>query len=105
MLVNHRFEEVVQRKSSEIIGRTDSELFPEAVAKLFRESDMKVVATGRAQEFVARVPDPHGRRVSIVTKFPVLTEGHASGSVGGIAIDITDLKQSEALLEAEKRLL
>jgi len=83
----------------------DSELFPSPVADLFREGDTKVIAAGRAMEFVARAPDPRGPRISIVTKFPVTIEGQPSGAVGGIATDMSELKRSETLLEAEKGVL
>ncbi|NGZ99080.1 MAG: hypothetical protein CV089_23715, partial [Nitrospira sp. WS110] len=87
------------------LGRTDFEVFPEEVARKFREHDQLVLAQDLPQEFFETAPDPDGTvRDWWSFKFP-FQDCAGKRYVGGVAIDVTDRKRTEAALRvSEERL-
>ncbi|WHZ14505.1 MAG: hypothetical protein OJF52_001344 [Nitrospira sp.] len=87
------------------LGLTDFEVFPEEVARKFREHDQLVLAQDLPQEFFETAPDPDGTvRDWWSFKFP-FQDCAGKRYVGGVAIDVTDRKRTEAALRvSEERL-
>lgn len=103
--VNQVFARRYQITPEQWLGRTDFEVFPEEVARKFREHDQLVLAQDRPQEFFETAPDPDGTlRDWWSFKFP-FHDCAGKRYVGGVAIDVTDRKRTEAALRvSEERL-
>jgi len=81
------------------LGKTDHELFPQNIADRLMENDKEVLASGKMIAIEEETVSPDGRHIHWLSyKFPF--EG-VSGKryVGGIAVDITELKQAEEKLQ------
>ncbi|HEX5055378.1 MAG TPA: PAS domain-containing protein [Gammaproteobacteria bacterium] len=94
-----------QVSRDELFGRTDAEVFPPEIAAQFRDNDRRALASKTGIETVETLTHSDGVvHHSIVSKFPILDETGAPALVGGMAIDITELKKAEfALQESEAR--
>ncbi|MGB3297054.1 MAG: response regulator [Phormidesmis sp.] len=100
--VNQLLEQEFNLQPGEIIGKNDFYLAPEAVAKQVRENDAAVLAKNQHQALVEVVPTPDGvSRYWQVNKFPFIDQ-MGQKYVGGVAFDITALKQLEQRLTIEK---
>ena len=102
LFVNEPAARAFGRYSEELLGRTDEEIFPAATAADFRRNDERARAGGGAVETIETLEHGDGVHHSLVSKFPIPTRAGAS-LIGGIAVDITDLKRRErTLLEADR---
>ena len=92
------------KKKEDWYGKTNDQLWPPETAASFNKGDQEVLSKGRSMEFIESLPHPDGHiRTQMTTKFPVLKD-RESVYLGGIGLDITDLKQTEeALRESEQR--
>lgn len=91
---------VLGRTSQEVIGCSDRILFPNAgQAAALRENDRRVIETGRMEVSEETLDTPgQGRRVFRSAKAPLLMEDGSTRGVVGVAIDITQMKETEARL-------
>ncbi len=103
IFANHLWETVHQKTFRDWYRRTDHDLFPSDLADSRRRSDLEVTHTGLPKQSVY-VQTADGQNTSwLVSKFPVQTATGASGFIGGVAVDITGLSQTEqALAETEE---
>lgn len=103
--LNKAYEERFQVRLANWLGKTDFDVWPPDVAQQFRENDLMVLASGVP---VTVTEDPRMQGVPhafwMAIKFPY-QDSHGKKYVGGIAFDITDLKQAEAELRSERELL
>src|SRR5205085_3516436 len=92
------------RPAGSWIGKTNFDLWPAEYAQQYQETDQIVLTTGKPLEIVEDVPLPDGTaRQFLVCKFP-FRDGSGKAFLGGVALDITDLKRAEqALRESEQR--
>lgn len=101
---NAAFERLFGRSIAEVLGRTDFDLLPAEHAAVTRAHDAQVLSHGQPLQTLELVPDVDGRpRWWQVCKFPFRPEGDRSGRdtlVGGMAVDVTARKESEAALGA-----
>lgn len=87
--------------SSNLIGRTDAEIYPPDMAEEYTRHDRMVIKQGREIEFIESGTHKRGRRLYLVTKFPIY-EGKKTAYIGGIAVDVTrNLATEKALAESE----
>ena len=85
------------------LGKTDFDLFEPQTAREFAKNDQRVHDTGGPVEVEEYVPGPDGFRLCVVQKFPITIRGE-SGYMGGITMDITELREAqEALKKSEER--
>lgn len=79
-------------------GKTDYEVWPSDAAESYRRHDQEVLAEGRAIELIEMVTESNGN-VSwwLITKF-LFQDAGGMRFIGGLGVDITDLKQAEAAL-------
>ncbi|MBE9158536.1 diguanylate cyclase [Nodosilinea sp. LEGE 06152] len=90
---------VVNLSEQEAIGQSIETLFPDALAQAYLQNNRWVLDHQAVLETIEQAPLPDGTtHTYLVRKFPVRSSGVAIASVGGIAIDITELKQTEAAL-------
>ena len=97
LFVNAQFERLLKRPKSDWIGKTDFDVWPEATARRFRSIDEAVLSEGRPQENLSVIEQEDGRRYWLNVKFPV-EHGGGQRLIGGVAVDITDLRRAEEQL-------
>lgn len=103
LLANRAMRAVLGLETSDIVGKTDYELFPRHVADAFRQADRKAIGNRKPIEFQEWAPYNDGDHPHLSVKFPLLDDEGAPYAVGGIATDISKLKQTEAELEQRLR--
>jgi PAS domain S-box-containing protein len=103
MLANRVCTEIFGSPDSEIVGKTDFDVYPEALAQQFSESDKRVIREGQPIQFEER-PGICKNKVYLSVKFPVYDIDSSVLGVGGIATDITGLKQAEEALRRSEKL-
>lgn len=105
VMVNANWLRAVGRQRHEVIGRTTPEVLGDTVAaERIVEHDREVLTTRRPVEYEERVQLPHGERIYLSTRFPLLTPGGEVYGVAGTSVDITErTRQEEALRRSESR--
>lgn len=102
--INELFERCFNMKMADLVGKTDFDVWPQELALQYRENDRAVLAADKTLEIVEVVPNPDGDiRHWLSFKFPY-RDICGQRLLGGIAIDITDRLQAEALEEANDKL-
>jgi PAS domain S-box-containing protein len=96
--LNQRYRETFQSGTQDLLGKTDFDLYPADVAERLQKSDAAVLETRRPLHSVEDVPTPDGVvHHWLVFKFPI-EETPGEWFVGGVAVDITEQKQTEEAL-------
>ena len=90
LMVNKRGASVAGKTPEEVIGKSDYDYYSNEEADDFRKMDLKVTEAGKPITYKLSVKTVDGELTFIDHKFPVNVEGHPN-SVGGIAIDVTDV--------------
>ncbi len=93
IVANRAWEKMFGMPRSEALGRTLDELFSTNDAGRFQATNRQVFETGRTLNFEETVQTAVGSRMLQTHKFPVFDEDGLVGAVGGIAMDITALRQ------------
>ena len=102
---NDAAEKAFRTKRDALYGKTDHEVFPPATAALFAENDRQALANESSLQTIEALEHDDGIvHQSIVSKFSIRGSDGEALLVGGVAIDITELKQAEEeLRESEER--
>jgi PAS domain S-box-containing protein len=79
----------------ELYGRTDDDFFPPDTAAQFRENDRRALEGSAVQTFEALQHPDGAWHHSLVTKFSLPAPDGRPAFVGGIAIDVTELRRAE----------
>ncbi|MBD2232968.1 PAS domain S-box protein [Phormidium tenue] len=96
---NPAWLELVNLTEQEAMGQSVEALFPAALAQNYRQNNQWVLDHQAVLETTEQAPLPDGTtHTYLVRKFPMRAVGAACASVGGIGVDITELKQTEAAL-------
>jgi PAS domain S-box-containing protein len=83
----------------DLLGRTDQEIFTPATAAEFAANDRRVLDSERGIETIETLEHGDGAvHHSIVSKFPIPGRDGTTKLIGGVAIDVTELKQTEEAL-------
>jgi PAS domain S-box-containing protein len=96
--VNRQFEQLFGLARHQVLGKTDDEIFPQAQAAAFRANDAEVLRAGRAIAFEEAALYLDGPHTNIVSKFPLRNAQGVIFAIGGIATDITERREREAML-------
>jgi PAS domain S-box-containing protein len=98
-----RLAELLGHAGESLVGRLNSELADAETAAIVSDQDQQVLEQSRVlrQEFVTSTAD--GRRTFLVHKFPLHDAQGKTYAIGGISIDITELKHAQELAEAATR--
>ncbi|WP_437571730.1 PAS domain-containing protein [Sorangium sp. So ce542] len=102
LLVSRSLEEVVGAAPGSMVGKTDRDFFPPEVAAIYNDVDALVRSSGTPFEAEDPVPHPGGERTYFTIKFPVWGEGIPEGSMAGVSLDITRVKEAEREREAAR---
>ena len=98
MYANAAAERAFEAPLDQLLGLTDAELFSPATAAEFAANDRRVLESGCGMQTIETLEHSDGAvHHSIVSKFP-LPARDGSTLIGGVAIDVTELKQTEAAL-------
>lgn len=96
---NEAAEQAFGTGLSDLLGRTDQEIFTPATAAEFAANDRRVLDSERGIETLETLEHGDGAvHHSIVSKFPIPGRDGNTELIGGVAIDVTELKQTEAAL-------
>src|SRR4051794_21934421 len=89
---------IYHTRMEELRGKTDFDWLPRETARHVRDNDRLVLTTGRPARLVETTPTPDGRTHTwMVIKFP-FEDAAGRRLVGGMAVDVTELKALEAQL-------
>src|SRR5690606_41763015 len=104
IFANTATAEAVGTTPKKLKARTDEELLPAHLAASFRRQDLATLEQGESRQFVEAFELRDGwPRHSLVCKFPIPDATGTPRLVGGIAIDVTDLKTAEEIGRASCR--
>ncbi len=103
--INSAFEQTFSVSKEAVLGKTDESWWPTEFVKHLAENDRAVLEAGTARQLIEKAPLSDGtEREWLVWKFPCFDRDGAT-VVGGVAFDITKLRQSEADLRGQNELL
>ena len=102
--LNKTFRDVVGVHAKEWLGRNAAELFGSEQAQLIRQKDREVLILNDPVEIVEQMNVRGETRFWKTTRFP-FTAPDGQRFVGGIAFDISDLRETEARLREAKETL
>ena len=97
-LVNKRWRADTGRQNEPVIGRMLAQMFSAETARMFAADNQTALASGAALIKEEEIEAPVDRRHFYTVKFPLNNAQGQPDAVGGISMDITDLKRAEAAL-------
>ena len=101
---NDAAERAFRTARADLYGKTDEEIFPPETAAQFRENDRRALAGGSGVQMVETLEHEDGiLHHSVVSKFPIPGPDGKAALVGGMAIDVTDLKRAKQVLEESEQ--
>jgi PAS domain S-box-containing protein len=96
---NSAAEEAFATPLSGLIGRTDLQVFPPETAAEFTANDQEVLNRDCSIQTIETLEHADGTvHYSVVSKFPIPGRDGRTAMIGGVAVDITELKQAEEAL-------
>ncbi|NIA67820.1 PAS domain S-box protein [Pelagibius litoralis] len=99
MLVNQQFQDLYGLQERKLLGDTDFKHFRQSEAEVFNAQDRNVLKTGVPMDVEMEVTRADGDMMfAMITRFPVLDSVGEAIGVGGIHVDITELKEKEQQL-------
>jgi PAS domain S-box-containing protein len=98
MLVNQQYLSLGNWRRDDVIGKSDFDLYPPALAQHLCDNDRYVRESAVPVEFEETIESLEGVRTFIALKVPLMTSGGEVFAVCGIATDITERKEAQALL-------
>jgi hypothetical protein len=105
LLVNRRWEDLLQRPANEVAGKTPYDFFPKQTAEALLAGDRKVLEAGSPLEFEEVLPLGNENRIYAASKFPLRDANGVAYAVCGISFDITERRRAQqALKETQERL-
>lgn len=103
LMVNRRFEEMMNLSRIEVLGKTDFELFPKEYAQSLVAHDQQVLKTEKHLQAEEQVMTSNGETLYFhSSKFPVKNaEGILTG-IAGMSVDLTKRKLAEINLRSSE---
>ncbi|MDI3325945.1 EAL domain-containing protein [Pontibacterium granulatum] len=98
-VVNTRFAEMFNQTPEEVIGQADQAVLSEGLKRLANRSDSQLLESGEPNSYEMDMETSKGELTFLVNKFPIYSDEGDIESIGGIATDITELKNAERRLQ------
>ncbi|MEQ8355731.1 MAG: ATP-binding protein [Kiloniellaceae bacterium] len=103
LLANQQFMELYGFQEPGVIGGTAYDLFPLAEADLISQQDQTVLRTGIPMEAEREITRLDGEKlVCMITRFPVLDSNSQAIGIGGIHMNISEMKEKEKELRVAR---
>ena len=97
-MVNEAYTGTCRQTAGEVIGKTDPDIWPSELAEQYRDEDREVLQTRRKKLFANHVETSSGPQFFQTFKSPIFNEKGAVVGTAGVAMDVTDQKRAEAVL-------
>lgn len=105
LLVNEYYEQATGIMKEQILGKTDLDVMPEDVARRIMADDQEVMQKSKIKRYEEEVPHPDGSlHTYMTTKVPLYDENGIVYAMCGLAADVTELKNTQAELQAAKEI-
>ncbi len=101
-MINEPFAAACGLTIEESIGKTDIDIWPEALAKGYMADDREICLSGQKKHVEEAIATPVGEKWHLTYKTPIFDECELVIGTAGIALDITERKQSEVALRQER---
>jgi PAS domain S-box-containing protein len=98
--VNRRFIEFFGTSEDKIIGRVDTDIWPGEAARRSRKDDSRVLADGKGLRLIEAVTQEDDVHEYLTIKFPITDISSPSKLLGGMSIDISDMRRTESAMRA-----
>ena len=103
LLVNQQFRDLYGLQEQTLVGDNAFDHFRQSEAEVFRAQDGMVLKTGVPMEVESEVTCANGEKVfAMITRFPVRDFAGSPIGVGGIHVNITDMKEKEQELRVAR---
>ncbi|HSI59127.1 MAG TPA: ATP-binding protein, partial [Ideonella sp.] len=86
-----------------LVGRRTDEIYPAWKGSSVSDDDRRVIEHGEVLRIEESLPTVDGERVFLTHKFPLRGADARVQALGGISVDITELKRAQAKAEAAAR--
>ncbi len=104
IFVNHKFEELFQKRSDELIGKTNFDVFPAEFAEKYADSDEQIFESGKTLETEELTSLNDEQRSFLSVKFPLRDDDENIYAVCCISTDISERKKQETLLRRSQKM-
>jgi len=98
VLINARFEALLEKSNDAVRGCTDHDILPAQVADQFNQHDRRVLAENRSLQVEERLPHIDGMHTYLSVKFPIYDSKGRTSGVCSISTDITAEKKARERL-------
>lgn len=99
LFINNEFEKIHKVNREKVIAFTDFEIFPKKFAESYLEKDKIIIETQKSITYEEVIPHGNTMHTYIIAKFPLRDSDGKFYAIGGIATDITELKNMEETLK------
>jgi two-component system, NarL family, sensor histidine kinase UhpB len=96
---NHSFEVANRIKPGEWLGKKNEDMLPPDIAAEYTKNDLTVLHEGRAGQFMQRTQINGELKFWSVIKFPLKSLEGKTEYLGGIGVDVTEMKNTEKVLQ------
>lgn len=105
ILANRALQQTIGKPGSAMLGQNAYQVFPDAQATQFMHNDAVIAAIGERKVFDEELLSNDGRLLSLrSTKFPLADSSGKIFAVGGVSLDVTELREvGAALAKSEQR--
>ncbi len=100
--VNETLRRYFDERNIAWLGMRDDDIWPDSTAALFKENDLFVLEKKTAVQVIEPVVEDDGLSYWLDSKFPILNENGDAIIIAGVTVDITERKQAEDALQAER---
>ncbi len=98
LMINSRYEELFGINAGDGCGKKDEEIHPESAARQLQQHDADVIAEGLSFRTEEHIEQEDGIHTYLSVKFPIYDQSGKARGIGGIATDITELKNAQEQL-------
>lgn len=98
-LVNKRFSDILDLPPERMIGSKDDEILSSKSMPMVHSSDKQVLEQHSPAQYEINLTNPKGDNLTfLMSKFPIFDDLGRAYAIGGIATDITEIKQTQRQL-------